>query len=152
MEENMAYVKFNPWWEFENLTKEFDKMVKTVSNPETRPRVEFGGFKPRVDIIEDEKNIYFEIEVPGVKKDDVKVSVDEDNILSVKGEKKFERKDEIKVCCRNERSFGDFERSFQLPELVAADKIGAKYENGMLLLTIPKLEPAKPKETVIDIK
>jgi len=151
MEEIMAFVRFNPMWEFENLSKEFDKMVKTVTNPETRPRVEFGGFKPRVDVIEDDKNIYFEIEVPGVKKDEVKVSVGEDNILTIKGEKKFEKKDDIKVCCKSERAFGDFERSFQLPELVSAEKIEAKYENGMLYLSVPKLEPVKPKETVINI-
>ena len=148
----MAYIKFNPWWEFENLSKEFDKMVKTVTNPETRPRVEFGSFRPRVDIIEDEKNLYFEVELPGVKKDEVKVSVGDDNILMIKGEKKFEKKDDIKVCCRSERFFGDFERSFQLPELVEADKIEAKYENGMLYLSVPKLEPVKPKETHIEIK
>ncbi|MBI5324272.1 MAG: Hsp20/alpha crystallin family protein [Ignavibacteriae bacterium] len=148
----MAFVKFNPWWEFENLTKEFDKMFKTVSNPETRPRVEFGGFKPRVDIQEDEKNIYFDIEVPGVKKDEVKVSVDEDNILTIKGEKKFEKKNDIKVCCRSERTFGDFERSFQLPDIASADKIEAKYENGMLYLSVPKLEPVKPKEKTVEIK
>ena len=148
----MAFVRFNPMWEFENLTKEFDKMVKTVTNPETRPRVEFGGFKPRVDIKEDEKFIYFDIEIPGVKKEEVKVSVDEDNILTIKGEKKFEKKEDIKVCCRSERTFGDFERSFQLPVIASSEKIEAKYENGMLFLSVPKLEPVKPKETVIDIK
>lgn len=151
MEEIMAFVRFNPMWEFDNLTKEFDKMVKTVTNPETRPRVEFGGFKPRVDIQEDEKSIYFEVEIPGVRKDDVKVSVGEDNILTIKGEKRFEKKDDIKTCCKSERTYGDFERSFQLPELVSAEKIEAKYENGMLYLSVPKLEPVKPKETVINI-
>jgi HSP20 family protein len=148
----MAFVRFNPMWEMENISQEFDKMLKNFTSPETRPRIEFGGFKPRVDITEDEKNFYFDVEVPGVKKDEVKVSVDEDNVLFIKGEKKFEKQDEAKICCRNERAYGEFERSFQLPDNVNSGKIEAKYENGILYLTIPKLEPEKPKEKTVEIK
>lgn len=148
----MPHFRFNPLWEFENLTKELDKMVKTVSAPENRPRVSFGNFAPRVDIIEDEKNLYFEIEVPGVKKDEVKVKVSEDNIITIQGEKKFDKKEDVKICCRTERMFGEFNRSFQLPELVDSANISAKYDNGVLFLTVPKLEPVKPKEQEIEIK
>ena len=149
----MPHFRFNPWWELENLSKEMEKIVDTIKSPENRPRVSFGGFNPRVDITEDEKNIYFEIEVPGVRKEDVKVKVSDDNIISIQGEKKLEKKeDESKTFYRNERQYGDFNRSFQLPELVDATRIEAKYENGILNLSVPKLEPVKPKEQEIEIK
>jgi len=148
----MPLIRFNPLWEFENISHEFDKIRKQVTMSENWPRVEFGGFKPRVDIIEDDENIYFEVEIPGVNKEDVKVSVNDENILTIKGEKKFERKEEANACCRNERTYGIFTRSFQLPDESDYDKIEAKFENGILYLTVPKIEPVKPKEVNIEIK
>jgi len=94
------------------------------------------------------------IELPGVKKDDVKIKVMDDNVLVVSGEKKREVKEEDKdrSYLRIERSYGEFTRSFVLPENVNKDKIDAKYDNGMLHLTIEKKEPEKPKEKLIEIK
>ena len=148
----MALIRFNPMWELENMSREFDKMVQTITAPENRPRFSFGGFQPRIDIKEDDKLIYFEAELPGVKKEEVKVTVNDENILTIQGEKKFEKKDEVNFVYRNEREFGSFTRSFELPELVDSEKIEAKYENGMLFLSVPKLEPVKPKETEVEIK
>ena len=148
----MGYMRMNPGFELNRITRNIDNFVNDVLSPENRPRVEIGDYKPRVDIIEDEKNIYFEAELAGVSKDDVKVSVNDENILSIKGEKKFERKDVVKLCCRSERAFGTFSRSFQLPDNVDSEKVEAKYENGILYLTLPKIEPVKPKEQSIEIK
>ncbi|MFA6571978.1 MAG: Hsp20/alpha crystallin family protein [Bacteroidota bacterium] len=148
----MPMFSFNPAWELDNLSNEFNKMVKTLSSPENRPRISFGGFQPRVDITEDTKGIYFDIEIPGVKKVEMKVTVSDENILTIQGDKKFEKKDDVNAFCRNERQYGNFSRAFQLPELVDASKIEAKYENGMLFLSIPKLEPVKPKEVEVQIQ
>lgn len=147
----MAYIQFNPAKEFENLTKEFNQILKNVTAPENMPRISFQKFNPRVDILEDAANVYFELELAGVPKDRVSVTVNDDNIITIKGVKEFEKKNEVKVCCKSERAYGEFTRSFQLPGNTDNSKIEAKYENGILFLTIPKIEPVKPKEQTITI-
>ena len=147
----MTMIRSNPMWEMQNIARDMNRFMRDTFSQENRPRVEIGDFKPRIDVIEDENALYFEAEIPGVKKEDVKVSVNEENILMIKGNKKFERKDEAKTCCRNERSYGEFMRSFQLPENTDPEKISANYENGILTLTVPKMEPVKPKEKEVKI-
>jgi len=147
----MAYIQFNPAKEFENLTKEFNQILKNVTAPENMPRISFQKFNPRVDILEDAANVYFELELAGVPKDRVSVTVNDDNIITIKGVKEFEKKNEVKVCCKSERAYGEFTRSFQLPDNTDNTKVEAKYENGILFLTIPKIEPVKPKEQTITI-
>jgi len=110
-----------------------------------------GGFSPRVDITEDDKNLFVHAEIAGMGKSDVKVSVNEDRMLTLKGEKKkSERKEDVNFL-RNERVFGEFERSFMLPDNVDVEKIQAKYDSGILELVIPKMEPPKPKEINVEI-
>jgi HSP20 family protein len=112
--------------------------------------VEFGGFSPRVDISEDELTVFVQVELPGVKKEDVKLTINDENVLSIKGEKK---KDESKdkVYVRSERSYGSFERSFRLSDNINKDSINAKYDNGILNISFQKKEPQKPKEVNINI-
>ena len=107
---------------------------------------------PRVDVVDDEKSIKLIAELPGVKKEDVKILL-EDGFLTVSGEKKneFEGKEEINII-RNERLFGKFERKFELPEDINPDEIKAKFENGLLNISIAKLVPEKPKERIIEVK
>ncbi len=103
------------------------------------------GFNPnamRVDISEDEKNIYIEAELPGMKKEDVKVTV-EDGVLMIRGERKQETEEKKKNYHRVERVYGSFSRAFTLGENIDKDNIDAKYENGVLQLTLPKVEPVK---------
>ena len=147
----MTRIRFNPMWEMQNMAKEMNRFVQNNFSQENRPRVEIGDFKPRIDVIEDENALYFEAELPGVSKEDVKVSVNEENILSIKGNKKFDKKDDITTCCRSERSYGEFTRSFQLPDNIDTEKISAHYEDAVLTLTVPKMEPAKPKEKEVTI-
>lgn len=148
----MTMIRFNPMWEMQNAARHMNRFVRHNFSHENMPRFEIGDFKPRIDVIEDEKALYFEAEIPGVIKEDVKVSVNDENILTIKGEKKFERKEEAKLCCRHERNYGEFTRSFLLPDNVDSEKISANYENGVLTLTVPKMEPAKPKEKVVEIR
>jgi HSP20 family protein len=124
--------------------KFFSEFTKNVEFPVNR--------FPRVDVVDDEKSIKLIAELPGVKKEDVKILL-EDGYLTVSGDKKndFEGKEEINII-RNERLFGKFERKFELPEDINPDEIKAKFENGLLKISIDKLIPEKPKERIIEVK
>jgi HSP20 family protein len=144
----MTLLKFDPMRGFESVAR---KMSEMAGELEKGFSFEYGGFAPRVDISEDDKSLYVHVELPGVNKDDVKLSINEDNILSIKGLKKGPEKLEDRTCIRTERAFGEFSRSFLLPDFINRDGIEAKYEHGVLNLTIQKKEPEKPKEVEIKI-
>jgi len=149
----MGIVKFDPFRGFESLSH---KMNSMLSDFEKGFSVEYGSFAPRIDISEDEKNVYLQAELPGVKKEDVKITINEDNLLTIRGEKRREEKteenDEKRSFIRIERAFGEFTRSFILPENIRKDSIAAKYENGILMVALEKVEPAQPKEVEISIE
>ena len=94
---------------------------------------------PSVNIRETEKEFFVELAAPGLQKGDFKIELD-NNVLTVSSEKEEEKKEEEKDYKRREFSYSSFSRSFQLPENILADKIDAKYENGVLKLSIPKKE------------
>lgn len=144
----MAIIKFDPVRGFETIAR---RMNDIMSDFDKGMSLEFGGFAPRVDISEDEKKIYVQAELPGMNKDEVKVSINEDNVLIIKGEKKREVRTEDKSYLRVERNYGEFARSFLLPDNVNKQSIQAKYDNGVLDITLDKIEPEKPKEVEINI-
>jgi HSP20 family protein len=123
---------------FEDLNKEFDGA--------TSP----SAYVPRVDLSEDTNNIYVHAELPGLSKDDVKVTV-ADGILTIRGEKKHEEKKEDKNYFRIERRYGEFARQFTLPDNIKEEEVHANFNNGVLEIAIPKGEPSKPKEREIPI-
>jgi len=108
------------------------------------------SWSPVVDIEERENEIVLNAELPGMKKSDIGITVD-DNILTLRGEKKIESKngDEGSDYFRSERYFGKFERSFNLPTYVAANKAQASFKDGILQVTLPKKEEAKSKRITI---
>lgn len=106
-------------------------------------------WNPSVDLSEADDHYEVMAEIPGMKKDEIKISV-KDNVLILSGEKKQEEKSEKKNMYRVERMYGQFERSFTLPKNVKADEIRAKYKNGVLTVEIPKAEEVKPKEIVVN--
>ena len=106
-------------------------------------------FVPAVDVEEDETHYLVNVEIPGVAKDNIKIEI-KDSVLSISGEKKFERTEKNKNYYLSERSSGRFERRFTLPENVDADRVEAIHADGVLKVSIPKAEAAKPK--VISIK
>jgi len=108
-------------------------------------------WSPRVDIHETDKEIHLDVELPGLDKKDIKVEV-RNNTLTISGERKSEHKTEESQCCRIERHYGKFERTFGLPDTVTSDKVAAEYKNGVLTLTLPKIEKAAPKQVQIDVK
>ena len=112
-------------------------------------RFALADWTPLVDVIEDKKEYVIKAELPDVKKEDVKVHV-ENGMLTISGERNFEKEEDGKKYHRVERSYGSFERTFTLPDACKADKMVAKYSNGMLTLHVPKDKSAAPQ--AIDVK
>jgi HSP20 family protein len=105
---------------------------------------------PACDVFEDKDAVKIVAEVPGVRPEDVKLSL-ENNLLTVRGEKKQQAEETTERVHRYERSYGSFERTFSLPTTVDADKIAAKYDQGILTITIPKAERARPREIPVKV-
>ncbi len=105
---------------------------------------------PLVDITEDEKEYLIKAELPEVKKDDVKVSV-QDGILTISGERKSEKEEKNKKFHRVEWAYGSFSRSFTLPEDADADKVAGDFKDGVLKVHVPKSEKAKPKKIEVKV-
>lgn len=144
----MTLIKFEPLRELETLHDRIQRYFDDFSN--------FGfnvsdSFSPKIDVSEDKNNIIVSAEIPGVKKDNIKITL-QDNILTIEGEKKKESEEKDKNFYRNERSYGAFKRSFTLPSTVDSEKVQAKFEDGMLNITLKKLEQKVKSEKVIELK
>jgi HSP20 family protein len=106
-------------------------------------------YRPRVDIFEDRDNIYLSVELPGVTKENVNIKVNDENMLVIEGEKKQpEMKDDLEQI-RCERRYGSFSRSFMLSDKIDKDSIKARFDNGVLEITLAKKESAKPRDIEI---
>jgi HSP20 family protein len=103
-----------------------------------------------VDIFENGDNLVLKAELPGINPDDVEIRV-EDNTLYLKGERKFEKEVKEQNYHRVECSYGTFTRTFSLPNSIDSDKVAAHYKDGVLTLTMPKKEEAKPKTIKINV-
>ena len=111
-----------------------------------------GNWLPPVDIVEDENQVRIAAELPGVKSEDVKITL-ENNVLTISGEKQAERDEKNGTRShRYERSYGAFERRFTLPSTVDAERIEARSEHGMLYVTLPKAERAKPRQITVQVQ
>lgn len=151
----MTLVKFAPEKELANINKRFMKFFEDFDAPF------FGDwglksfntnvFTPRVDVTENNENLFIHAEIPGASKEDVKVSVNGD-VLTISGEKKTEKRDENKNYYRIERAQGSFSRSFTLPTEIVVEKINAEFKEGVLYITLPKTEKAKIVEKQVEIK
>ena len=105
---------------------------------------------PACDVFEDKEAVKIVAEVPGVRPEDVKISL-ENNVLTIRGEKKQQAEERNERVHRYERSYGSFERSFALPSTVDPEKIQATYTNGVLTVAVPKAERARPREIAIKV-
>jgi HSP20 family protein len=108
------------------------------------------NFLPPVDIFEDEHNITLQAEIPGVKEEDLNVTL-ENNVLTITGERKFKEEEKKDNFHRIERRYGKFTRSFTLPASVDPQNVNATFENGVLNMTLPKREEFKPKKITIGV-
>jgi HSP20 family protein len=109
-----------------------------------------GNFIPACDIYEDEHKLLLKLEVPGIQQNDIDVRL-ENQTLTVKGERKFEAEEKEENFHRIERRFGSFVRSFTLPVTVDTNSIAAKYDAGVLSISLAKKEAAKPKQVKIEV-
>ena len=105
---------------------------------------------PACDVFEDKDAVKIVAEVPGVRPEDVKISL-ENNLLTIRGEKQQQAEEKSERVHRYERSYGTFERTFSLPTTVDADRIAANYEHGILTVSIPKAERARPREIPVKV-
>jgi len=109
----------------------------------------FSGWTPALDVYQNKDNVVATIELPGMRKDDIDISLHED-VLTISGERKLETKESDKAE-RTERFTGTFRRSISLPTRVDASKVSATYKDGILTVTLPKAEEAKPKQIQVNI-
>lgn len=121
-----------------------DSLSRLFSEPASRP------WSPAVDIFETENELVLKADVPDVDPKNVAIQL-ENGTLTVKGERKFEEQKNGRGFHRIERSYGSFVRAFSLPETVDGDKVKADYKNGVLTITLPKKEVAKPKTINVEI-
>lgn len=146
----MTLVRWNPVRDFSFLQDQMNRLFEEAmgtwlgdSDARTRPT-----WVPLADVFETDNDLVVRAELPGIdpKKVDVRV---ENNVLTIRGERPFEQKVEQENYHRLERSYGTFTRSFALPATIDAEKIRAEYREGILNLTLPKSEKAKPKRIQI---
>jgi HSP20 family protein len=140
---------------FRELMTLQDRMNRLFNETLPKPRMfweDWGtaSWVPAVDIYEDEGSIVLKADVPEVDPKNVDIRV-EDNMLYLKGERKLEKEVKEDNYHRIERSYGSFARSFVLPHSVSTEKIAADYKNGVLTITIPKREEAKPKQIKVNV-
>jgi len=143
----MAIKQWSPWQDLENLQHQISDILGDVGRPILDARE--GQWIPRVDIHETDEALVLQAELPGMKKEDVKLEV-KDGTLLISGERRYEKDVKEERVHRIERSYGSFSRSFNLPRNINADAIEARMSDGVLHVQIPKLESAKPKAIAIE--
>jgi HSP20 family protein len=145
--------ELSTWPGFGRLTDLRDEIDRLFESPLTelaRTSNLLSGWNPALDLYEDKDNLYVKVELPGMKREDIDLSLHEGS-LSVSGERKSEQKHEDAEVYRAERFFGRFQRTVTLPTPVAADKVKAQYKDGILNITLPKTEEAKPKHIDVNV-
>lgn len=138
----------NEWPAVFNFEDEFGRLFEQFGKP--LGWTEQGRFAPAMDVHETEDAYVVEADVPGLQKDEIHIEV-ADNVLTIKGERKDEKEQKEKNYHRVERSFGSFARSVALPNGFDGGKVAAKFENGVLTVTLPKHEARKPRRVEVKV-
>lgn len=139
----MSIMHYDP---FSSLKLFEDAVTRMLSEPHSgRP------WSPAVDILETEGELVLKADLPDVRLEDIDIRV-ENQTLTVKGERRFEKEEKTKGYHRMERSYGTFVRSFAVPPTVESDRVSADYRNGVLTVTLPKKEAAKPRQVKVEVK
>jgi HSP20 family protein len=141
------------WPDFSQLTDLHDEIDRLFGTPLSELAYTsrlLSGWTPALDLYEDKDNFYVKAELPGMKKEEIDLSL-HDGSLSISGERKQETKAEEAEVYRAERFFGRFQRTVTLPTPVAVDRVKAEYKDGVLMVTLPKTEEAKPKRIDVHV-
>lgn len=136
-----------PWSPFNRLSslrEEIDRLFD-LSLPTTRDVGFFSGWSPALDVHQDKENVFVRVEIPGMKREEIDISL-HDGMLTIGGERKREEEFKEGEAFRSERFFGRFHRSVALPTPVDPNRVKAVYRDGILTVTLPKAEEAKPRQ------
>ena len=150
----MKLIRYNPlettaWSPLDRLSSLRDLFDSAFALASTAPAWQ-RDWAPALDVSEDDHNLVVYLELPGVKKEDFDISLEND-VLTIAGERRREEQEGEGESFRRERFFGRFSRSITLPVAVQSDQVTAKYEDGILHITLPKAEEAKPKKIAVEI-
>jgi HSP20 family protein len=137
------------WSPFDRLSSLRDLLDSAFQLASSAPE-STSGWVPALDVFEDEDKITVQVELAGMKKEDFDISL-QDDMLTISGERKSESEKREGESFRSERSFGAFSRSITLPSPVKAEEVKATYEDGVLTVTLPKAEEAKPKKIQVNL-
>ena len=150
---NTTITRWDPFREMEDLQSRFLNYfgrTPTRLGDEPEENMTVTKWAPPVDIVEDDKEYLIKAELPEIKKEDVKVAV-QNGVLTITGERKFEKEQNHKKFHRVERGYGTFVRGFALPDTADTDRVNAEYKNGILTVHLPKSERARPKQVEVKI-
>ncbi len=134
--------------DFAKVNQYFNSLIKSHMNSSPFGNINY----PRTNIQELKDKLVVEFDLAGVDKNNIKLSIDDNKILTIKGEKKESKEDKSENFVKKEIFYGSFEKSIQLPENIDENKLETKFENGILKVIIPKTEVNKPKAKIIPIK
>ena len=147
----MPIIRWDPFQELNLITSRMNRLFQdSYGQGSTEENLTTSSFVPPVDIYEDEHNITLKIEVPGIEQKDMDVRM-ENNTLTVRGERKFEKEEKEENFHRVERRYGSFFRAFTLPSTVDPDSVSAEYDNGLLKIKLAKKAEAKPKQIKVSV-
>ena len=150
----MAITRWDPYRELSSLQNHLSRLFQdSYSSTQTGPGDDFlttSGFVPPVDVYEDGHNVFIRAEVPGIDPNDLDIKV-ENNLLTIRGERKWNKEEKEENFHRVERRYGSFSRSFTLPNTVNSDEVSATYDNGILELKLGKRAEAKPKQIKVSV-
>ena len=149
----MAIVRWDPFQDLISLQERMNRLFEQTLDHSRGERegMVAATWAPAVDIYETPDSIVLQAELPGLSKEDIDIQV-RDNVLTLKGERRSEKEVKEGNYLRVERAYGGFQRAFTLPAAVQADKIRAVFKDGVLDVSIPKAEEAKPKQIKIEVK
>ena len=142
--------RWDPFREFNTLQERMNRLVRDSFGDAREEALTTSTFAPPVDVYEDEHNITLKFEVPGIDEKDIDVRI-ENNLLSVHGERKFEKEEKEENFRRVERQYGSFTRSFTLPNTVDTESVQAHYDKGVLKVQLAKKAEAKPKQIKVNV-
>jgi HSP20 family protein len=145
----MAIIRWDPFRDLISLREKMNRVFDDAYNSRTDDKDMISGtWNPSVDIYESDDTLVLNAEVPGIDNKDIEIEI-ENNTLTIKGERKFEKETKEENFHRIERAYGSFCRSFSLPAYIDQEKIKAEHENGVLIIRMPKKIELKPKKVKI---
>jgi len=145
----MAIIRWDPFRDMVTLRERMNRLFEDMAASRGEDRdISTSSWAPAVDIYETENEVVLTAEIPGIEEKDIEIKV-EDNTLTLKGERKFEKETKEENYHRIERAYGSFFRSFTLPTYVDQDRVEAEHENGVLKIHMPKRAELKPRKVKI---